>query len=110
VPPVEAKASAPALKGIPVAVRLAAVVPAVTADRLAMGLDWSRDRLFLCPELVARAAKGDSYFGFMARRIEAAYAAGDLQTAGELVRQYVYQWDNVYKVHRFPEPSAGSAR
>ncbi len=64
----------------------------------------------LFPGIAARRAAPDSYFGYLERRIAAACAAGDLQTAGELVERYVNEWDNVYKVHprqgRLPEASA----
>ena len=60
---------------------------------------WREDTPLLFPELEVRPAASDSYFGYLERRIAAACEAGDFENAGGLVRQYVYEWDNVYKVN-----------
>jgi hypothetical protein len=70
----------------------------VTVTAYSYVFAWREDTPMLFPEIAARRAASDSYFGYLERRISAACASNDLQSAGELVKQYVYEWDNVYNV------------
>jgi hypothetical protein len=81
----------------PAVLRSGGVAAAAACGRV---FSWREDRLSLFPEIEARRAVSDSYFGFFERRIAAVCASGDYAAAVGLAERYVYEWDNVYKVKK----------
>ena len=61
---------------------------------------WREDARLLFPEIEARRAASDSYFGSLERQIADLCESDDYAAAGELVRRYADEWDNVYKVKK----------
>jgi len=61
---------------------------------------WREDARLLFPEIEARRAASDSYFGSLERRVGDLCESDDYAAAGELVRRYVDEWDNVYKIKK----------
>lgn len=73
---------------------------AVTVAAFSYVPAWREDARLLFPEIEARRAASDSYFGSLERRVGDLCEADDYAAAGELVRRYVDEWDNVYKVKK----------
>ena len=73
---------------------------AVTVAAFCYVPSWREDARLLFPEIEARRAASDSYFGSLERQIADLCESDDYAAAGELVRRYADEWDNVYKVKK----------